>query len=191
MAYSSFPRLGLLLGVAAGLLGGCCANNVCDCDDANADAIKLRFSTTAAGPTGQTFAAADLDTLIIQRSPRPYRVANKFETVTLYRTAAQAGDSIMLNNGTPFSQVGSTKLSGYRYVVQYLAHPASAPGRKGVPTAVAVIDSVALGGALVGTGCCTCYTNTRKAVHLNGSATPQDLRTDNQRTDNQLVLTKP
>ena len=186
MAYSSFVRVGLLLGVDAGLLGGCCANNVCDCDDANADAIKLRFSTTAAGPTGQTFAAADLDTIVLQRSPLPYSVANKFETVTLYRTAMQAGDSIVLNNGTPFSQVGSTKLSGYRYVVQYLAHPASAPGRKGVPTPVVVIDRVELSGAMEGTGCCTCYTNTQKAVYLNGSVTPQDLRTDNQ-----LVFTKP
>ena len=191
MAYSSFVRVGLLLGVAAGLLGGCCANNVCNCDDANADAIKLRFSTTAAGPTGQTFTAADLDTVVLQRSPLPYSAANKFETVTLYRRAAQAGDSIVLNNGVPFAQVGRTKLNGYRYAVQYLAHPATAPGTKGVLTPILIIDRVVLGGALEGRGCCTCYTNTQKTVYLNGSVTPQNLRTDNPRTDNQLVLTKP
>ena len=176
----------VLLGLGAAGLPGCCANNVCDCDDANADAIELRFSTTAAGPAGQPFAAADLDTLVIQRSPLPYSPANKFETVTVYRGAAQVRDSVVLNNGTPFAQVGGTKLNGYRYLVQYLAHPAGAPGKKGVPTTAVVIDRVALSGALDGSGCCTCYTNTEKSVYLNGAATPQDLRASNR-----LVITKP
>ena len=135
------------------LLSGCCANNVCDCEDAQADAIKLRFAPR--------FAAADLDTIIIQRSPLPYNTTAKPETVTLIRTPARARDSVVINNSTPFTQAGSAKLNRYRYVVQYLAQQ---PKSKPVPTTVLVIDSTRLRGSLAGSGCCTCYTNTQKTV---------------------------
>ncbi|WP_035567090.1 hypothetical protein [Hymenobacter sp. IS2118] len=140
------------------LLGGCCANDVCDCQDDQADAVKLSFSPA--------FGAADLDTIRILRSPLPYIRTNKVETVTLIRTAAQLRDSIfsiLLNNTTPFTTVGATKLNGYRYEVQYLAQQ---PGAKPVPITVLVIDSVRLRGQLVGDGCCTCYTNTEKTAYV-------------------------
>lgn len=173
----------LLLGAAL-LLPGCCANNVCNCDDAQADAIKLRFSTSQAGPTGRVFTADDLDTLVLLRSPLPYDVRNRPETVVLYRSAAQAQDSIVLNHSTPFAQAGSTRLNGYRYEVQYLAHPLQAgtgvPVRKGVPTTALVIDKILLKGALQGSGCCTCYTNTEKALYRDGSPTLVPLKPDNR-----------
>ncbi len=137
------------------LLGGCCANDVCDCQDDQADAVKLSFSPA--------FGSADLDTIRILRSPLPYIRTNKVETVTLIRTAAQLSDSILLNNTTPFTTVGATKLNGYRYEVQYLVQQ---PGAKPVPITVLVIDSVRLRGQLVGDGCCTCYTNAEKTAYV-------------------------
>ncbi|MBF9237808.1 hypothetical protein I2I05_10420 [Hymenobacter sp. BT683] len=136
------------------LLSGCCANDVCDCQDEQADAVQLSFSPA--------FGTADLDTIIILRSPLPYLPTNKVETVTLIRTAAQLRDSIRLNNTTPFTQVGSTKLNGYRYAIQYLVQK---PGAKPVPITALVIDSVRLSGSLAGDGCCTCYTNAEKTVY--------------------------
>ncbi|MFC7669420.1 hypothetical protein ACFQT0_20180 [Hymenobacter humi] len=135
------------------LLSGCCANSVCDCQDEEADAIRLHFA--------RGFSSTEADTVIIQRSPLPYQATNKFESVTLIRTAARFRDTIVINNNTPFAQAGTTKLNGYRYEVQYLVPK---PKSKPVPTTVLVIDSVRLRGSLDGSGCCTCYTNTAKTV---------------------------
>jgi hypothetical protein len=140
---------------AALLLSGCCANNVCDCNDEQADAIHLRFSSG--------FKAADLDTIIIQRSPLPFNATAKAESVTLIRTAAHVRDSLVLNNNTPFAQAGTTKVNRYKYVIQYLTQ---APRSKSVPTTALVIDSTKLRGTLAGNGCCTCYTNTEKTVYV-------------------------
>ena len=179
-----FPaRLATLGAAACLLLSGCCANNVCDCQDAQADALDLRF---AAGSGAGGFRAEDLDTLLLLRFPRRYKSTSKFETVTLYRPAAQAHDSVLLNHNTPFNQTGSAKLSAYRYVVQYLKHM---PGRKPVPTTVAVLDSVDLAGSFEGDGCCTCYLNSQKVVYRNGTAT--DLHTSAPQPNKPLVLTKP
>jgi len=167
------PALGLAL-----LLGGCCANNVCDCNDAQEDAIRLRFSTDAT-PGNQGFALADLDTIIIQRLPLKVTPTTKPETVTLLRTAAQLRerrDTIVLNNNAPFAQTGAGKLNRYRYVIQYLLRPAA--GRP-VATTALVIDSVRLRGSLEsqeGSGCCTCYQNTEKTVFLNGNPVGQNIR---------------
>ena len=106
--------------------------------------------------------------------------------MTLYQTPGQVQDSILLTNNVPFSQSGSTKLNAYRYVVQYLKHM---PGRKPVPTTVAVLDSVDLAGSFEGDGCCTCYLNSQKVVYRNGTAT--DLHTSAPQPNKPLVLTKP
>jgi hypothetical protein len=172
MAYFPIIRFSTLVITAAALLSGCCANNVCDCQDAQADAIQLRFSTnTALG--GRAFAPADLDTIIIQRFPKRFTANTKPEVVTLLRNSAQLRDSIVLNNTTPFAQTGNTKLNQYRYVVQYLTQT---PGSKPVPTTALVLDSVLLRGSFDGSGCCTCYTNTEKTVYLNGNRTGQDIK---------------
>lgn len=163
MAYSLFSRISAVLSFGAVLLlSSCCANNVCDCKDEQADAVNLRFLINADTlATGHSFSKRDVDTIIIQRSPRPYKATTKPETVTLIRTLAQARDTIVLNNATPFGQVGKIKVNGYRYVVQYLQH---FPNSKPVATTVLVIDSIYLKGSLSGNGCCTCYTNSQKTV---------------------------
>jgi hypothetical protein len=164
MAYTSLfrpvvaPTLGLAL-----LLGSCCANNVCDCNDAQQDAIRLRFSTDATG-----FALADLDTIIIQRLPLKVTPTTKPEIVTLIRTEAQLRerrDTIVLNNNAPFAQTGAAKLDQYRYVVQYLVPQ---PGGRPVATTALEIEGVRLRGSLESSGCCTCYENTEKMVFLKG-----------------------
>ena len=172
------------------LLDGCCANNVCNCDDANADAIALKFATAGLAPGNRAFAAADLDTLVLVRTPLPFNASSKAETVRQFRTAAQVNEELVLNNGTPFAQVGTVRLNHYRYEVQYLAHPT----RAGTPTTVLVIDSVQLRGAFTGDGCCTCYTNTRKTVYAKvprrpGAAPDSSVVVDLKRQD-RILLTK-
>ena len=149
-----------VLFLIAALLGGCCANNECNCDDAQADAIELRFSADTLGSTGRGFRVADQDTLVLKRYPLPYNPVGKFDSVTIYRRARQARDSVVINNGAPFGQQGTAKLNAYRYTVQYLAHPP----KKGRRAPVLVIQRVQLRGSLVATGCCTCYTNAEKTV---------------------------
>ena len=154
----------VLLFGAALLLSACCANNICDCNDEQEDAITLRFAT-GTRPGKRSFATSDLDTILIQRSPLPYKATTKPETILLINTAAQLSDSVVavvLNNNTPFAQVGAARLSRYRYVVQYLTQ---LPKSKPVPTTVLVIDSIHLKGSLAGDGCCTCYTNSQKTVY--------------------------
>ncbi|HEX8657140.1 MAG TPA: hypothetical protein VF690_06390 [Hymenobacter sp.] len=175
MAYTSLfrpvvaPALALAL-----LLGGCCANNVCDCNDAQQDAIRLRFSTDAT-PGNGGFALADLDTITIQRYPLKTTPTTKPEIVTLIRTAAQLRelrDTIVLNNNAPFAQTGPAKLNRYRYIIQYLARTPA--GRPVVDTAM-VIDSVRLRGSLESSGCCTCYQNTEKTVFINGNSVGKNI----------------
>ncbi|MBH8560520.1 hypothetical protein [Hymenobacter negativus] len=156
----------LLLGLGL-LLPGCCANNVCDCPgEAQADAIKLVFSAKDFSKV------ADLDTIVLQRYPLviiPASGSNpgtKPETVTLTRSAAQAYDTIVINNSTPFAQTSTTKLDQYQYYVRYFPAP-----RKARPAFALVIDKVALQGNLDGNGCCTCYTNTQKSITTRKDST--------------------
>ena len=166
MAYSLLSRISTVLSLGAVLLlSSCCANNECNCEDEQADAINLSFLMNADTlATGHSFGKRDVDTIIVQRSPRPYKATTKPETVTLIRTLTQARDYVVLNNTTPFGQVGRAKVNGYRYVVQYLKH---FPKSKPVATTVLVIDSIHLKGSLSGDGCCTCYTNSQKIVYAS------------------------
>lgn len=168
MAYSLSSRISAVLSFGAVLLlSSCCANNECNCKgEPLADAVELRFLINADSLAGgRGFGRLDVDTIIIQRSPRPFKATIKPETITLIRTAAQARDSsVLLNNNKPFGQVTNFKLNHYRYVVQYLKH---LPNSKPVATTIVVIDSVQLKGRLDGTGCCTCYTNSLKTVYAS------------------------
>ncbi|MDQ2769001.1 MAG: hypothetical protein M3Y54_00690 [Bacteroidota bacterium] len=146
------------------LLTSCCANNVCDCvGEAREDAVLLVFDQSATG-----FTAADLDTVVIQRYPKiikpNVKPDVKPDVVTIVRTASQANvpDTITLNNTTPFPQQGSTKLNGYSYRVRFLSHTGPRPNAALALT----IDSVQLRGSLEGNGCCTCYTNSYKALYV-------------------------
>ncbi len=160
MAYlPSFRFSAVLVSGIALLFSGCCANNVCDNDDSEADAIRLVFS--------KAFTAADLDTLVVQRYPLSLTAANsqttKPETVTLIRTTTPGRDSVLLiNNTTPFPQSNTTaKLDQYKYVVRYYAAPRRVQPRSALAL---IIDNVALKGDFSGDGCCTYYRNSQKTV---------------------------
>ena len=158
------------------LLAGCCANNVCDCpNEAQADAIRIVFDRT-------TFpVAAELDTLVLVRylrlGPQNQGPLPKPETVTLVRTAAQiaANDTVVINNTTPFSQLGSARLDAFSYVLRY--YPNSKPKVRPSKRAL-VIDSVRLSGSFEGNGCCTCYTNSRKEAFARFDSTKMPGYTD-------------
>lgn len=177
----------LLLGLGL-LLPGCCANNVCDCPgEAQADAIKLVFSQ-------KDFPfATELDTIVLQRYPLVIIPASgtnpgtKPETATLIRTAAQAYDTIVINNSTPFGQVSTAKLDQYQYYVRYFPAP-----RKARPAFAAVIDEVTLRGNLDGNGCCTCYTNTQKSIttRKDSTASGSTARTTNLKDFPAFTITK-
>jgi hypothetical protein len=171
MTYLLPSRFSAILLLSLGLLlPGCCANNVCDCPgEAQADAIKLVFSQTDF-PT-----RTDLDTIVLQRYPLvivPASGSNpgtKPETVTLIRSVAQAYDTIVINNSTPFAQVSTAKLDQYQYYVRYF--PALPAPRRKLPAFAAVIDKVTLQGNLDGNGCCTCYTNAQKSITTRKDST--------------------
>ena len=185
MTYFLPFRLAAGLFITTALLGGCCANNVCECNDSEADAIQLRFSADTTSATGKGFRVADMDTVILKRYPRPYNPQSKlFDSVLLFRRPAEAGTPLLLNNNTPFGQVNGAKLNAYRYTVQYLTHPP----RRGARTTVLVIDSVQLAGSLDGDGCCTCYTNSRKTVFAHRGAAP--LQVDLKQAPEYIELTK-
>ena len=162
------------------MLAGCCANNVCECpNEAQVDAIRIVFDSTSYK------SRTELDTLVLVRYLRP-KVKNssaplsKPETVTLIRTAAQAYDIVIINNATPFSQLGSSRLDAFNYVLRY--YPGTKPKLRPSKLAL-VIDSVKLSGSFEGNGCCTCYTNSRKEVFA---------RSDSAKTPdyNDLILRK-
>ena len=179
--FSLPSRFLALLTVAAGLLlSGCCANNVCDCDDTDADMVELRFASSFSTGAG----SADLDTVVIQRYPVPLPAGSKPEIVTLIRTAARSRDSIRLNNGTPFPQIGTTRLGGYRYVLQYYA---TRPGSKPALTTLVNINRIDLKGRLDGDGCCTCYINYGKTVFAQRNDFSPDSAFDLKRTPFLLI----
>jgi hypothetical protein len=161
MAYLLPLRLSAFALLGAALWSGCCANDQCAPDDPLADAVILRF---AAGPNG--FAVNDLDTLTVLRYPKTFTATTRPETVTLVRGAVPArGDSILINNNTPFSRTGNTTLGNYRYVVQYLTHPGGVT--KPVAATAIILDSIRIQGRYNATGCCTNYTNTAKTVYYS------------------------
>ena len=183
----------LLLGIGL-LLPGCCANNVCDCPgESQADAIKLVFSKDSF-PSATDM--ADLDTIVIQRYPLVIIPASgtnpgtKPETATLIRPAAQAYDTIVINNTTPFSQVSTAKLDQYQYYVRYF--PALPAPRKKRPAFALVIDRVTLKGSLDGNGCCTCYTNLQKVIttRRDSTASATTAKTTDLRKSRAFIITK-
>ena len=160
MALSLINRLATLAGLGM-MLAGCCANNVCDCpNEAQADAIRIVFDRA------KFTTPEELDTLVLVRYLH-YDIKNrpatlpKPETVTLIRTAAQiaANDTVIVNNATPFNQLGSARLDTFSYVVRY--YPGAKPKLRPSKLAL-IIDRVKLSGSLEGNGCCTCYINSRK-----------------------------
>lgn len=176
-------RLIAFLGVA-GALAGCCANNVCDCNDARADAFYFKFDTGAGG-----FApATELDTVVLKRytlrldakglpaliktNQLTYTAyadsldkAGVFDQVNVVRSMATAirprvtTDTVVINNNAPFTQAGPRKLDTYLYRIEVRR----APGQllRNNPRRYE-LGKISLVGEFYGTGCCTCYRNTSK-----------------------------
>ncbi|GAA3989401.1 hypothetical protein [Hymenobacter antarcticus] len=177
------PFAAVLLVASGLLLSGCCANDVCDCNDADADAVELRFASSFSNTGLNT----DLDTVVIQRFAVPLPTGGKPDVVTLIRTAARSRDSIRLNNGTPFPQISTTRLDGYRYVLQYYV---TRPGNKPVLTTLLNISEIKLEGSIDGNGCCTCYNNSKKTVFTRRDGFSQDSAFDLKQAPRVLKVTK-
>lgn len=159
MAYLLPSRFLALLGLGTVLLfNGCCANDVCNCTEELSDGFELRFASS--------FSNEDLDTVMVLRYPLITTPRTIPETVTLVRTGDQRRDAIVLNNTTPFAQIGTTKLDHYHYEVKYYTQQR---GSKPLVTNALTIDSVRIKGSLEGNGCCTCYFNTEKIVFARSS----------------------
>ena len=164
MAPTTIFRAKLLVWLPPLLMAGCCANNVCDCvGEAQQDAVKLVFKPGSFPNDTSGFTSADIDTLVLQRYPKINKNNARPDVVTLVRVAPQLSDTITLNNITPFAQQGTTKLNGYSYRVRFLYHKR---GRRNNAALALTIDSVQLRGSLEGNGCCTCYTNSYKAIYV-------------------------
>lgn len=170
-------------------LAGCCANNVCDCQDEHADDLTLQFRVSdnpAANPG--SFAPADVDTVYLLRYALPLpggsgRIPR--DSVRLVRPVAQATNPIIINNNAPFGAVPGRKLDRYSYTVfvRLSGSPQSTAGRKSY-----VLRDIVLRGELDGTGCCTCYRNTTKMAALNGQR--YDLTEKDDRQPVPLELTR-
>ncbi|TPG72112.1 hypothetical protein EAH73_02390 [Hymenobacter nivis] len=186
-----------LLGVA-GALAGCCANNVCDCDDARADAFYFKFDT---GPNGFV-PATELDTVVLKRytlqlddKGRPALIKTNKKTYTAYADSLDnagvfdqanvvryippasatplrprvATDTVIVNNNAPFTQAGPRKLNTYLYRVEVRR----APGQllRNNPRRYE-LSKISLTGEFYGTGCCTCYRNLSKTGVLINLGVP-------------------
>lgn len=185
------------LGVA-GALAGCCANNVCDCNDERADAFYFKFDTG----TGGFVSATELDTVVLKRytllldaKGLPALIKTHLPTYTAYADSLNAAgtfdqvnvvrnvsstisprvptDTVVINNNAPFTQAASRKLNTYLYRIEVRRGPGQLlrnnPRRY-------ELNKITLAGEFYGTGCCTCYRNLSKTGTLTnldkGSVTP-------------------
>lgn len=178
-------------------MAGCCANNVCDCNDARADAFYFKFYTG----TGGFAPAIELDTVVLKRyalrldaKGLPALIKTVLPTYTAYADSLdKAGtfdqvnvvrsltalrprvttDTVVINNNAPFTQAGPRKLSTYLYRIEVRR----APGQllRNRPRRYE-LNKISLTGEFYGTGCCTCYRNVSKTGTLTnldtGSAVP-------------------
>jgi hypothetical protein len=152
-------------------LSGCCANDVCICNDKLADALLFRYSRRVKVATGIN--ASDVDSVIVARTtlPDPKNPTNttRTDSVLVGRrvfvptagtiTTITTQDTIVINNASPFASAGSTtKLDAYTYrITLYKSAKALATYR---------ITHIELQGRYNSTGCCTCYQNLSKVLTL-------------------------
>lgn len=177
------PVLALLLALA-----GCCANDVCICQDELADALLFKFEL--GGPTG--FRPSQVDTFFIVRitypranSPVGTAIVRDSVLRVLPLVISASGDttiavdknsvdqnSIVINNAAPFASAGSTtKLNAYDYRIN-VYQTISRGGRRTTRRIFYLINNIQLAGENVGRGCCTCYTNTAKQFDLSRTTQP-------------------
>jgi hypothetical protein len=94
------------------------------------------------------------DTII--KSEVPYTSTNG------YTTTLKEQELIVINNASPFTSSGSTKLNAYTYRIEVVKN--SSGNRR--PLATYYITGIDLKGRYNGDGCCTCYENTAKTDTL-------------------------
>lgn len=82
-------------------------------------------------------------------------------------TTLKNQDLIVINNASPFSSRGSTKLDSYTYRIGVLR---SRAGRR-KPNPLYYITNIQLQGRYKADGCCTCYENLAKSYTLTIGAT--------------------
>lgn len=149
-------------------LAGCCANDTCLCNDAQADA--LLFSFKIGSGTGD-FLATDVDTLLVTRITKPDprtngKVSRETKLLTYSLTSNSLG-SFVINNAAPFASAGgTTKLKDYDYRIVAVRTDQVA-GRKVISRFVFKVDSIKLAGDYKANGCCTCYENSGKKFEFN------------------------
>jgi hypothetical protein len=159
-------------------LSGCCANDVCICNDSLADALVLSYSHRV--KIGAGINASDVDSAIVSRiaRPDPKNPSNipRTDSLVIGRkvlvprtgiiTDSTVQDIITINNASPFASAGDTiKLNAYKY------HITLYKSKKVLATYL--INNIELRGRYNSTGCCTCYENLSKAFTLTtkGNAT--------------------
>jgi hypothetical protein len=163
----SIPGLLLLLALA-----GCCANDVCICQDELADA--LFFTPRIGGANG--FQANQVDTLFIVRIPRPTAAVPSPVKDSVLRilplgtngTTLTQDSVVAINNAAPFAASGGVKLDAYTYQITAYQYSKAAPN--GIRYRYTFkIDNIKLAGQYVANGCCTCYQNTGKQFNLSSN----------------------
>jgi hypothetical protein len=152
-------------------LSGCCANDVCVCNDGLADALFFRYGHRVKIGTGIN--ASDVDSAIVTRTarPDPKSPANTPRTDSLVVgrkvlvprkgviTDSMVRDIIIINNASPFASAGdTTKLDAYTYRITLY--------KSTKPLATYHITGVKLQGRYNTNGCCTCYQNLSKVLTL-------------------------
>ncbi|RYY15507.1 MAG: hypothetical protein EOO36_12610 [Cytophagaceae bacterium] len=172
-------------------LAGCCANNVCICQDELADALFFKINYTPhrqySGTTPTSFSANDVDTIRIYRitrspvtpkdtiidsvtvaRPHEYRGGDTLiaPTATVVNTGGGTTtllyqDLVVINNASPFASTGG-KLSNYNYRIGIIRNAS----KRRKPLAIYAVSNIALQGRYDANGCCTCYQNTGKSYAL-------------------------
>jgi hypothetical protein len=147
-----------LLLTTALLMAACCGSVACECNDGYADAVALKFDMSSTN----SFKPAELETVYAVRRLLPDTAkVPKPDTVVITRTPDQARtQDIIISNTAPFVANNNRRVNQYQYTV-YL-------GTRRRPTYSVVVDTVELAGRYQADGCCTCYQNTKKVVHISG-----------------------
>jgi hypothetical protein len=152
-------------------LSGCCANDVCVCNDSLEDALFFSYSHRVKIATGIN--ASDVDSAIIARTtlpdPKNLSASTRTDSLVVGRkvlvprkgvtTDSVVQDIITINNASPFASAGTTtKLDAYKYrITLYKSQKVLATYR---------ITNIKLQGRYNSTGCCTCYENLSKSLML-------------------------
>ncbi|GAB3227389.1 hypothetical protein GCM10027346_10690 [Hymenobacter seoulensis] len=163
------------------LLAACCGSVACECDDAYADAIGLKFSPSDSA-TANGFASDDIKNVFLVRIPRDPLQVPRADTVLVTRSRSKAFElPVIINNATPFALASGNKLTQYSYVL-YLA-----PTRSATPTFTYKIDSVQLATTYEGDGCCSCFRNTNKQAFITQNLQSKVLNLTDPAQTNKLV----